>query len=229
MKKLFVTGTDTAVGKTIASLALLQSFAQQGLSTVGYKPVACGGQNTAEGLINKDAQILQSASTVALPYLAINPQLSAQEEIAMLPADVMLHPQLTQGLIHLSQQADRVVVEGYGGWRSVITGSPPLSSWVAEQQLAVILVVGIKAGCVSHALLSVESILHDGLKLAGWVANRINPGLAHYADIISLLRQNIAAPLLGEIPYLPRAEQRDLTGWIDITSPVQILHGNETK
>jgi len=217
VNRLFVTGTDTAVGKTVVSRALLQSFIQTGQSAVGYKPVARCALKTADGLRNKDAQVLQSSSSIDLPYLAINPLAFQEEEICTHPGQVIDYGLLTRGLTSLTQQADRVVVEGTGGWRSLMNDGRPLSCWVVEQQLPVVLVVGIQSGCISHALLTAEAIARDGLPLVGWVANRINPGLAQYSDIIEVLQEKIAAPLLGELPYLPRAEQRDLTSWVDIS------------
>ncbi|MEN4831027.1 dethiobiotin synthase [Pantoea vagans] len=217
MNRLFVTGTDTAVGKTVVSRALLQSFIQTGQKAVGYKPVARCAIKTADGLRNKDAQVLQSSSSIDLPYLAINPLAFQEEEICTHPGQIIDYGLLTRGLTSLTQQADRVVVEGTGGWRSLMNDGRPLSCWVVEQQLPVVLVVGIQSGCISHALLTAEAIARDGLPLVGWVANRINPGLAQYSDIIEVLQEKIAAPLLGELPYLPRAEQRDLTSWVDIS------------
>lgn len=217
MNRLFVTGTDTAVGKTVVSRALLQSFIQTGCSAAGYKPVARCAVKTADGLRNKDAQVLQSASSVDLPYEAINPLVFQEEEICTHPGQNIDYGLLTRGLTSLVQQVDRVVVEGTGGWRSLMNDGRPLSCWVVEQQLPVVLVVGIQSGCISHALLTVEAIARDGLPLVGWVANRINPGLAQYSDIIEILQEKIGAPLLGELPYLPRAEQRDLTPYIDIS------------
>lgn len=184
----------------------------------GYKPVARCATATQNGLRNKDALILQNASSLQLPYEAINPLVFAEEEICLHPYNVIDYEQLTQGLNRLRQKAGRVVVEGTGGWRSLMNDARPLSAWVIEQQLPVIMVVGIQSGCISHALLTAESIVHDGLPLLGWVANRINPGLAHYADIIDVLRTKIAAPLLGELPYLPRPEQRDLTSYLQLSS-----------
>jgi len=217
VNRLFVTGTDTAVGKTVVSRALLQSFIQTGQKAVGYKPVARCAIKTADGLRNKDAQVLQSSSSIDLPYLAINPLAFQEEEICTHPGQIIDYGLLTRGLTSLTQQADRVVVEGTGGWRSLMNDGRPLSCWVVEQQLPVVLVVGIQSGCISHALLTAEAIARDGLPLVGWVANRINPGLAQYSDIIEVLQEKIAAPLLGELPYLPRAEQRDLTSWVDIS------------
>ncbi|MCX3307856.1 dethiobiotin synthase [Pantoea vagans] len=230
MNRLFVTGTDTAVGKTVVSRALLQSFIQTGQSAVGYKPVARCAIKTADGLRNKDAQVLQSSSSIDLPYLAINPLAFQEEEICTHPGQIIDYGLLTRGLTSLTQQADRVVVEGTGGWRSLMNDGRPLSCWVVEQQLPVVLVVGIQSGCISHALLTAEAIARDGLPLVGWVANRINPGLAQYSDIIEVLQEKIAAPLLGELPYLPRAEQRDLTSWIDISLLEQdALHAVSAK
>ncbi|KAA5933082.1 ATP-dependent dethiobiotin synthetase BioD [Pantoea sp. Bo_2] len=230
MNRLFVTGTDTAVGKTVVSCALLQSFIQSGQSAVGFKPVARCAVKTADGLRNKDAQVLQSASSIDLAYQAINPLAFQEEEICTHPGQIIDYGMLTRGLASLTQQADRVVVEGTGGWRSLMNDGCPLSCWVVEQQLPVVLVVGIQSGCISHALLTAEAITRDGLPLVGWVANRINPGLAQYSDIIEILREKIDAPLLGELPYLPRAEQRDLTPWMDISLLEQdALHAVSAK
>ena len=217
MNTLFVTGTDTAVGKTVVSRALLQCFAQADLIAAGYKPVAKSAQPTPEGLRNKDALLLQQASGISLDYVAVNPVTLEEDEISTSPAQRIDYAVLSQGLAHLQQRAAHVVVEGTGGWRSLMNDGQPLSRWVQQENLPVVLVVGIKEGCISHALLTAEAIARDGLPLAGWVANRINPGLAHYAEIIDVLRAKLAAPLLGELPYLPRAEQRDLSGYLDIT------------
>lgn len=217
VKTLFVTGTDTAVGKTVVSRALLQCFAKAGLCAAGYKPVAKSAQLTPEGLRNKDALLLQQASGLSLSYQAVNPITLAEDEISTSSSQRIDYPLLSQGLSDLQQRAAQVVVEGTGGWRSLMNDLQPLSTWVQQEHLPVVLVVGIKEGCISHALLTADAIAQDGLQLAGWVANRINPGLAHYAEIIDVLRGKLGAPLLGELPYLPRAEQRELSGYLDIS------------
>lgn len=217
MDTLFVTGTDTAVGKTVVSRALLQSFARANFSAVGYKPVARGAIPGDAGLRNKDALLLQSASTLSLPYEAINPIALADDEISTSNAVPVDYQRLNAGLQQLRAQAAKVIVEGTGGWRCLMNDLRPLSDWVAKAQLPVIMVVGIKQGCISHALLTAQAVVDDGLPLAGWVANRINPGLAHYAEIIQVLRKKINAPQLGELPYLPRAEERDLSRYIDLS------------
>lgn len=230
MDTLFVTGTDTEVGKTVVSRALLQCFTQAGFSTVGYKPVAKSAMKTGQGLRNNDAQVLQSSSSLDLDYSAVNPVIYEEDEICINPSTPIDYTLLTNGLASLRQQADCVIVEGTGGWRSLMNDAQPLSVWVKQQKLPVVLVVGIKQGCISHALLTAESIQHDGLELVGWVANRINPGLAHYAEIIDMLTKKLPAPLLGELPYLPRAEQRDLSGYLNIAAlSMPSMHKHSAK
>lgn len=216
LKRLFVTGTDTGVGKTVVSHALLQKLSTGNKCVAGYKPVAKGSQQTEAGLRNEDALVLQSSSSPGLPYAAINPVTLLDDEISTSRDAIIDYRTLSQGLHSLCEQMDHVVVEGTGGWRSLMNDMRPLSCWVVEEKLPVVMVVGIKQGCISHALLTAQAIISDGLPLLGWVANRINPGLAHYAEIITVLSNNIPAPLLGELPYLPKAETRDLTKYLDL-------------
>ncbi|MBV4366620.1 dethiobiotin synthase [Erwinia sp. BNK-24-b] len=218
LQRLFVTGTDTEVGKTVVSRALLQKLSEGGKRVAGFKPVAKGSQQTEEGLRNKDALVLQASSSVTLPYSAINPLTLVDDEISTSRDVVIDYPVLSAHLRTLSEQVDAVVVEGTGGWQSLMNDLRPLSAWAVDEQLPVVLVVGIKLGCVSHALLTAQAIINDGLPLLGWVANRINPGLAHYAEIIDVLSQKIPAPLLGEFPYLPRPEQRELAHYLDLST-----------
>lgn len=123
----------------------------------------------------------------------------------------------------LTDKVDHVVVEGTGGWRSLMNDLRPLSEWVVQEQLPVLMVVGIQEGCINHALLTAQAIANDGLPLIGWVANRINPGLAHYAEIIDVLGKKLPAPLIGELPYLPRAEQRELGQYIRLAMLRSVL------
>lgn len=189
-KRFFITGTDTAVGKTVVSRALLQALATSGKSVAGYKPVAKGSKETPEGLRNRDALVLQSVSTLALSYDEINPIAFSEDESSIAHSCPIDYGKLSGGLQHLSAQVDYVVIEGTGGWRSLMNDLRPLSEWVVQEQLPVLLVVGIQAGCINHALLTAQAITNDGLPLIGWVANRINPGLSHYAEIIDVLSKN---------------------------------------
>lgn len=221
LKRVFVTGTDTEVGKTVVSRALLQSVQALGETAAGYKPVAVDSEETPQGLRNKDALTLQSSSSVPLSYDEVNP-ITFKEEIAnAYTGDGPDYGHMSSGLRHLEQKSAHVVVEGTGGWRVLMHDLRPFSEWVVQEQLPVILVVGIKLGCISHAILTAQAIVNDGLPLLGWVANRINPGLAHYAETIDALRQKLPAPLLGEIPYLFRPEQRDLAQYLDLTPLIQ--------
>ncbi|WJD48416.1 MULTISPECIES: dethiobiotin synthase [unclassified Enterobacter] len=216
LKRFFITGTDTSVGKTVVSRALLQALAASGRSVAGYKPVAKGSKETPEGMRNKDALVLQSVSSIDLPYEAFNPIALSEEESSVAHSCPISYSLLSSGLAALGEQVDHVVVEGTGGWRSLMNDLRPLSEWVVQEQLPVVMVVGIQEGCINHALLTAQAIASDGLPLIGWVANRINPGLAHYAEIINVLSRKIPAPLIGELPYLPRAEQRELAQYIDL-------------
>ena len=217
LNRFFITGPDTSVGKTVVSRALLQALAASGKRVAGYKPVAKGSKETADGLRNKDALVLQSVSSLALPYEAINPIALSEEESSVAHSCPINYSLLSDGLANLSKQVDNVVVEGTGGWRSLMNDLRPLSEWVVQEQLPVLLVVGIQEGCINHALLTAQAIANDGLPLIGWVANRINPGLSHYAEIIDVLSKKLPAPLIGELPYLPRPEQRELSHYVDLT------------
>lgn len=218
VKRLFVTGTDTEVGKTVVSRALLQKLSEGGRRVAGYKPVAKSSQQTEQGPRNKDALVLQASSSVALPYSAVNPLTLLDDEISTSRDVVIDYPMLSERLEALSTQVDAIVVEGTGGWHSLMNDLRPLSAWAVDEQLPVVMVVGIKLGCISHALLTAQAVANDGLPLLGWVANRINPGLAHYAEIIEVLSQKISAPLLGELPYLPKPENRDLARYLDLSA-----------
>ena len=223
LNRFFITGTDTSVGKTVVSRALLQALAASGKRVAGYKPVAKGSKETAEGLRNKDALVLQAVSSLDLPYDAINPIALSEEERSGAHSCPLHYTLLSDGLANLSQQVDNVVVEGTGGWRSLMNDLRPLSEWVVQEQLPVLMVVGIQEGCINHALLTAQAIANDGLPLIGWVANRINPGLAHYAEIIDVLSKKLPAPLIGELPYLPRPEQRELSQYVDLAMLRNVL------
>ncbi|MGF1714370.1 dethiobiotin synthase [Photobacterium chitinilyticum] len=217
----FVAGTDTEVGKTVASRAILHAAGSANIKMAGYKPVASGSAPTDEGMRNSDALYIQDASVVELAYdevnpyafeAAVSPHLAAEQEKRVIDFDT-----LSQGLDHLKSKSDVVLVEGAGGWRVPVSRSDFLSSWVKQEKLPVILVVGVKLGCLSHAILTAEAIKHDGLELVGWVANRINPGTENYAEIIRMLEENLPGQKLGEIPYMPGIKKRDLSKYIDLS------------
>lgn len=216
----FIAGTDTDVGKTVASKAILNALAAKGLKTIGYKPVAAGSEKTEDGFRNSDALHLQRVSTVEVAYEDINPyalELPASPHIAAKRENVTIeYSVLSEKLAQHKQDADVVLVEGAGGWRVPVSDSECLSSWVQQEKLPVVLVVGIKLGCLSHAMLTLDAIKADGLEVVGWVANRINPGTEHYADIISMLEDKMNVPKLGEIPYVPSVKRQGLAKYINV-------------
>ncbi|CDG21362.1 putative dethiobiotin synthetase 2 [Xenorhabdus poinarii G6] len=219
LTRLFVTGTDTNIGKTVVTRALLQVFNREGTTAVGYKPIATEKQETQEGIRNRDALVIHQSSSVQVNYEEINPVIWESNYEVGNRADFT---QMTKGLRNLGHKADRVIIEGNGGWRMLLEDETFYSDWVIQEKLPVILVVGIQSGCVNHAILSAQSIINDGATLIGWVANRINPGLAHYAKILDRLRCHIPAPQLGEIPYLLRPEERDLSCYLDLSAISEI-------
>lgn len=222
-KTYFVTGTDTEVGKTIASCALLQAAGQLGYRTVGYKPVASGSEMTADGLRNSDALALQRNSTLAVDYAAINPYTFAEPTSPhIISADEgrpIQAPVMSAGLRALEKQADWVLVEGAGGWLTPLSPTLSFADWVQAEQLPVILVVGVKLGCINHALLTAQAIRQAGLTLVCWVANDVTPPGKRHAEYMATLRRTLAAPLLGEIPWLSETPEQAETGrYIDLST-----------
>ncbi len=156
----------------------------------GYKPVAKGSKETPDGLRNKDALVLQSVSTLALPYEAVNPIALSEDESSVAHSCPINYGLLSDGLQRLAGQVDHVVVEGTGGWRSLMNDLRPLSEWVVQEQLPVLMVVGIQEGCINHALLTAQAIANDGLPLIGWVAKPHQLPVSHYAEIIDVLSKS---------------------------------------
>ena len=207
-KSYFITGTDTEVGKTFISCLLLQKFAKQNKVTVGFKPIASGAESHNQQLLNDDALRLQHASSLSVSYEQINPyvfkepiapHIAAKEANQPIQADY-----LSTHLSQLQEQADVVIVEGAGGWRVPLSQNEYLSSWVQHEKLPVILVVGMKLGCLNHTILTAESIRQDGLQLAGWIANQNQEEMSCYQENIDFLTQHLKAPKLGEIPWLSK-------------------------
>ncbi len=210
-KSFFVTGTDTEVGKTLATCALLRAAAASGYSAVGMKPIAAGGVQTPDGLRNEDALALQAASTLQLSYDEINPVClpePASPHIAAALAQRKVRIERLAGFCHgvLSLRANLTLLEGAGGWRVPLNEREFLSDLVKQLQLPVIVVVGMRLGCLNHALLTGEAIARDGLRIAGWIANRIDPHMEHYERNRDTLQDCFPAPLIGEIPWLGAAD-----------------------
>ncbi|WP_455817792.1 dethiobiotin synthase [Pseudomonas cerasi] len=217
-KRWFVTGTDTEVGKTVASCALLQAAKAAGYRCAGYKPVASGCENTAEGVRNDDALALQRYSAVRLPYDVVNPLAFIEPTSPHIISAAERRPisaqQLSAGFEAVAQQADWVLTEGAGGWFTPLSDSLTFADWVQQMQLPVILVVGVKLGCINHALLTALAVESAGLPLAGWIANGIQPPGKRHQEYLATLRQRIHAPFLGEIPHLTGQGRENLGQFI---------------
>ena len=219
-KRFFVTGTDTDAGKTFVTVLLLEALKAKGATTLALKPVAAGCEEINGELCNDDALKLQAAMTVALPYQQVNPialrapiapHIAAEEEGRRLTVDRLA------GLIRgaLMTPADVTLIEGAGGWLVPLNERETLANLVKELQLPVILVVGIRLGCLNHALLTAQAIAVAGLPLAGWVANCIDPNAARIEENIQTLQAMLPTPCLGVIPYAPGASVADLVSKID--------------
>lgn len=214
-KSFFVTGTDTDVGKTLVSCAILRAAAAAGRTTIGMKPLAAGGTQTAEGLRNDDALQLQAASTMALPYDQVNPvclPLPTSPHIAATLAERKVRVERLVGFCRgvLALRADLTLIEGAGGWRVPLNDTETLADLAIAMAAPVVLVVGLCLGCLNHALLSAEAIQADGLRLAGWVANGIDPAMHCRDENIATLQRRLAAPLLGVLPWLDAPDPRAL-------------------
>jgi dethiobiotin synthetase len=202
---VYVTGTDTGIGKTHASVLLLRALRARGLRASGMKPVASGCRATPRGLRNEDAEALIAASDPAPAYADCNPYALAEPIAPHIAArragtDIVLAP-LCEAYRRLARVADRIVVEGVGGWLAPLSGALMQADLVQALELPVVLVVGLRLGCINHALLGARAIAADRCRLAGWIANRIDPAMAVADENIATLRERIEAPLLGVIAH----------------------------
>lgn len=203
LRGYFVTGTDTGVGKTLVSRILLHRLRQDHARVAGFKPVASGCEMTPEGLRNADALALQQASSIALPYAVVNPYAFAPPIAPHLAAE-QAGVDIDCGLIRRSivaVDAERVVVEGVGGWLVPLNRRQSVADLAHLLGLPVVLVVGLRLGCLNHALLTAEAIRARGLAIAGWVANRIDPHFVMADENIATLQEHLAAPLLIHLPW----------------------------
>ncbi len=224
--RYFVAGTDTGVGKTLVTAALLEAAKQRGLRSLGLKPLAAGGDDVNGRLCNEDALMLQQHSSLSLPYQQVNPVLLQEAIAPHIAAQHEGRPLSTDRLAGfcrgaMMQPTDLLLVEGAGGWRVPLNHRQTLADLARELQLPVILVVGMRLGCLNHALLTAEAIERDGLPLAGWVANQVDPAMSCYAENRDTLSAMLRAPLLGELPF---QEQIDVGACADL-----LTQGMETQ
>jgi len=205
----FVTGTDTEIGKTLTSAALLHAFGARGLRTAAMKPIAAGAEYRNGIWCNEDADLLARAANVTLPralttpYLcqeALAPHIAAKQDGVNLEIEQIMRCYAT-----VAQAADCVIVEGVGGFQVPLNEDNDTADLARALKLPVVLVVGLRLGCLNHALLTAAAVRANGLRLAGWVANQIDPAMRYVDENIATLRVRLerqySAPLLGKIPY----------------------------
>ncbi|MDE2090721.1 MAG: dethiobiotin synthase [Gammaproteobacteria bacterium] len=233
MRGFFITGTDTGVGKTRVSVGLLRVFAAAGLRAVGMKPVASGAQQTAAGLRNADAVALQAASTTSPPYEDVNPYVftpAIAPHLAAAEAGVTIDtPRILAAYQRLCGASDVVVVEGVGGWQVPLSGGLQLPDLARALGLPVILVVGLRLGCLNHAQLSARAIREDGLSIAGWVANAIDPDFERRSGNLATLKLCLHMPLLGDIPWQSTLASEALADGLDTMSILRLLKAVQAK
>lgn len=221
--KLFITGTDTDVGKTYITVGILNAFKNQKYSTLGIKPVASGCVKSHDQLHNADALSLQENSSILLHYHQINPfallppispNIAAKEAGRLITVQEL--KQKTQYALQFS--ADICLVEGIGGWYVPLNHTETMADYVKAIGLKTVLVVGIRLGCLNHALLTYQAMINDGVAVAGWVANCIDPHMSHIEENINTLRELLPAPCLGVVGFQQKAEEGiDLNGFIGIS------------
>ena len=213
MGGFFITGTDTEVGKTLVSGALILKLREQGKKAIGFKPVVAGTyQNTSGNILNEDVETLRIASKLApgqlnlSPYvldMPVAPHLAAANKGIALDLNTMM-----QALSEIQKHSDCLVVEGAGGFLVPLNDAQDLADLAQQIDLPIILVVGMKLGCINHALLTQEAIKARGLKMAGWIANSLLNEMPLLKENIATLQAKINAPFLGLIPTLPKILQK---------------------
>lgn len=219
-RHLFVTGTDTGIGKSVASAALLYALRTSGARAVGMKPVASGCERTEAGWRNEDALLLQAASAPRPAYADVNPYafpdpLAPELAAANVGVTVALAPILA-AFARLAAQAEQVVVEGVGGWAAPLSATLDQADLVRALDLDVVLVVGLRLGCLNHARLSARAIVADGARLIGWIGNDIDPTMARADDNFALLAQRLPVPCWGRLPFAPAVDPAELARYLRI-------------
>ena len=211
MNNLFVTGTDTGVGKTWVTVGLMAGLQARGLALNGMKPVASGGERQDGQLRNADAMLIREQCSRPLRYRQVNPYAFA-EPIAPHVAAQKQHvvvdmERLLASFYEVADAVDGVIVEGVGGWRVPLADGIQTEDLARRLDLAVVLVVGLRLGCINHALLTAESIVAAGLPFAGWLGNGVCRDYAEKQATLDYLRRQVAAPFLGSVPWMERLDR----------------------
>lgn len=219
----FVTGTDTGIGKTYVSCLLLHALAARNMAVVGMKPIAAGIENGRW----QDVELLRVASNIDVSLNDLNPyalQAPIAPHIAAGQEGVAIEiTQIERCYDRLARNADVVIVEGVGGFLVPINTRETIADLAIALDLPVILVIGMRLGCINHALLTVQAIKHAGLSLAGWVANCVDSAMLAQEENIAALRQRIDGPLLGQVPFADTHSLTQQARYIDVEKLTQII------
>ncbi len=216
----FITGTDTGIGKSWCSAALIWKLQQQGHSVGAMKPVASGCIETAEGLRNEDALLLQQFSSRPIPYSELNPypfkaaiapHIAAEHEGNYIDLEV-----IKRKFDSISKDYDFTIVEGVGGWLVPLNQQQTVADLATILKLPVIMVVGLRLGCINHALLTAHQIHQSGCHLAGWIANTLVANMAVQTENLETLQRHIKAPLLGIVPHLENFDEKKIAASIHL-------------
>lgn len=219
---LFITGTDTEIGKTFISRSIIKALIAKEMKVAGLKPIASDAQRVQGVLQNEDALQLQSASNLALSYEQVNPicfEPAIAPHIAADLVGIQLNKQVLTDNLVIPKEADSVVIEGAGGWLTPLNTKETYADWVESEGFDVVLVVGMKLGCLNHAMLTVRDIERRGLKLVGWVANFAQGSMNMAEDNLHWLKQNISAPCLGIVPHQENPDcAEEVAELLDVTA-----------
>lgn len=217
MSGLFIAGTDTGVGKTLVAKALIQRGVAAGKRVAAMKPISAGCVQTPEGWLNDDVAQLRAASNVSLPLALMNPyafELPVAPHLAAQQAGIEIDlARIESAYREIEFQSDEVIVEGVGGLLVPINANQTAADIVLRLNLPVILVVGMRLGCLNHALLTVEAMARRGIKLEAWVANQIDPTMREFEANLASLKERISAPLLCVLPPMKPAEKTMIHKW----------------
>ena len=205
MTNFFITGTDTGVGKTWFTVAFMAALKGRGLNVMGMKPIATGAEKIKDRLINEDAKLIMQNCSQKVSYNLINPfvfELPIAPHVAAKHEGVVIElDQITKNYHLLKSMCDVLVVEGVGGWRVPVTNERSLTDLVSKLNLSVILVVGMRLGCINHAILTAEAINADGINLCGWVSNHLDTVYSQSEETIEALKKRLDCPHIADLRY----------------------------
>ena len=205
MTNFFITGTDTGVGKTWFTVAFMAALKERGLNVMGMKPIATGAEKIKDRLINEDAKLIMQNCSQKVSYNLINPfvfELPIAPHVAAKHEGVVIElDQITKNYHLLKSMCDVLVVEGVGGWRVPVTNEHSLTDLVSKLNLSVILVVGMRLGCINHAILTAEAINADGINLCGWVSNHLDRVYSNSEETIETLKKRLHCPHIADLRY----------------------------